>query len=195
MGVRMQQYAGDYMSELYRNPSTTSPLPAPGSDMPVAFWTSAKTRLTWELQSDNTYLAIWRSPMFNLRPDLRSAAGAIKAGVPIFTRSGQLHIAISDLVSSSVSTTKGLRVESAEFAAVTYGQPGNANSSIPRVTAFVDLTPSIMLGTNQPDTVIVQFAPIGGSSPVRFWALEIYFRKDADDWDSDQLIYVEAAYY
>ena len=178
---------------LYRNPQTTLPMPA-GSGMPVAYYESSKVRLTWELQTDGSYLASWRTPVFNLRPDLRSAGGTPKSGVPIWSRSARLYLQLSNLTAEQDLTT-GLRVESLEFGAIAYGDVRNNFNSVERVSAASDITADFMLGTDQPDRVIVTFSPLGGSNPVRFWAMELRFRKEATDWNSSQVIYVESAYY
>jgi hypothetical protein len=179
---------------LYPNPQTTMPMPAP-SGMPVAYYESTKVRLTWNLQADGSYMAKWSTPVFNLRPDLRSAGGSPKSGVPIWSSSARLYLQISNLVNSDVNTTTGLRVESLESGAIAYGDIRNGYSSVERVTAASDITADFMLGTNQPDRVILTFAPLGESTPVRFWGLELRFRKDAGDWNANQLIYIESAYY
>ena len=181
-------------SALYKNPQTTLPMPA-ASGMPVAYYESTKVRLQWVRQSDGSYLAQWSTPVFNLRPDLRSAGGTPKSGVPIWSTGARLYIQVSNLVNGDPDTTTGLRVESLESGAIAYGDVRNGFSSVERVTAAADITADFMLGTNQPDRVIVTFAPLGEGTPVRFWGLELRFRKEADNWNADQVIYVESAYY
>lgn len=179
---------------LFSNPHTTMPMPA-ASGMPVAYYESAKVRLQWALQTDGTYLAEWRTPIFNLRPDLRSAGGTPKSGVPIWNRTARLYVQVSNLINGGADTTTKLRVESLEYGAIAYGDVRNGFNSVERVTAAADITADFMLGTNQPDRVILTFAPLGEGTPVRFWGLELRFRKDSNDWNADQVIYVESAYY
>lgn len=179
---------------LYSNPQTTSPMPA-ASGMPVAYYESTKVRLAWVRQSDGSYLASWSTPVFNLRPDLRSAGGTPKSGVPIWNRGARLYIQVSNLLNGDGDTTTGLRVESLESGAIAYGDIRNGFSSVERVTAAADITADFMLGTDQPDRVILTFAPLGEGTPVRFWSLELRFRKEAADWNARQVIYVESAYY
>jgi hypothetical protein len=138
---------------------------------------------------------VWQSPVFNLRPDLRSAGGSPKTGVPIWGTSARFFVQISNLVNASASTTQGLRVSAREQASIAYGDVRTGFTSIENVTSPVDVTSDIMLGTGQPDRVILVFAPLGESYPVRFWGLRLVFRKDATDWASDQVINVESAYY
>ena len=178
---------------LYQNPQTTLPMPA-ASGMPVAYYESTKVRLQWERQLDGSYLAKWSTPVFNLRPDLRSAGGTPKSGVPIWSTGARLYIQASNLLGEQDITT-GLRVEALESAAIAYGDVRNGFSSVERVTAASDITADFMLGTNQPDRVILTFSPLGESTPVRFWALELRFRKEAANWNSAQSIYIESAYY
>lgn len=179
---------------LYRNPHTTLPMPPAGGDMPVAYYESTKLALTWAL-SDGVQAATWQTPVFNLRPDLRSAGGTPKSGVPIWSTAARLYVQISNLVNGSVNTTKGLRVSSTESAAIAYGDIRNGFSSVQRVTADAEVTADVMFGTSQSDRVILVFAPLGESRPVRFWSLLLKFEKDLSDWASDQVIYVESAYY
>ena len=181
---------------LYRNPHSTLPMPGGGSDMPVAYYQSTKLPLTWNfLPADNLHQAVWQTPVFNLRPDLRSAGGSPKTGVPIWNTNSRLYVQISNLVNSSASTTQGLRVTAREQASIAYGDVRTGFSSVENVTSPVDVTSDVMLGTGQPDRVVLVFAPLGESYPVRFWSVRLVFRKDPSDWASDQIIHVESAYY
>jgi hypothetical protein len=179
---------------LYRNPQGTLPMPPAGGDIPVAYYESTKLALTWSL-SNGVQGASWQTPVFNLRPDLRSAGGTPKSGVPIWSTGARLYVQISNLVNGSVDTTKGLRVSSTESAAIAYGDIRNGFSSVQRVTADAEVTADLMFGTNQSDRVVLVFAPLGEAHPVRFWSLELKFQKDLSDWASNQIIYVESAYY
>ncbi len=180
--------------ELYRNPLDTLPMPPAGGDIPVAYYESTKLALTWSLV-DGVQTATWQTPVFNLRPDLRSAGGTPKSGVPIWSTAARLYVQISNLVDGSIDTTKGLRVSTTESAAISYGDIRNGFSSVQRVTADAEVTADVMFGTNQSDRVILVFAPLGEGRPVRFWSIKLKFQKDLSDWASDQIIYVESAYY
>jgi len=141
------------------------------------------------------YRAVWQTPVFNLRPDLRSAGGSPKTGVPIWNTNSRLYVQISNLVNASATTTQGLRVTAREQASIAYGDVRTGFSSVENVTSPVDVTSDVMLGTGQPDRVVLVFAPLGESYPVRFWSVRLVFRKDPADWAADQIIHVESAYY
>jgi hypothetical protein len=179
---------------LYRNPEGTLPMPSPGNDIPVAYYESAKLPLTWSL-SNGLYSAKWQTPVFNLRPDLRSAGGSPKSGTPIWSTAARLYVQISNLVKGSIATTKGLRVTSTEAAAIAYGDVRHNFSSVERVTPSTEVTADVMFGTEQPDRVVLVFAPLGESRPVRFWSLALKFEKLESDWDASQVIYIASAYY
>lgn len=203
------------MSDLYGNPNHTLPMPAP-SGMPVTYYNSTKMRLDWTLGVDGIYRTQFRSPVFNVRPDLRSAGNSPKFGVPIFNSGARFYVQVSNLLSGvNQSCTNGLRVTSQEYAAINYGDihqlqppkvpvpPATASvpatfpgfSSLEVINAPVEITSDFMFGTNQPDRIIVTFAPLGETAPVRFWAIQLNFEKAAADWDATQIIYVESAYY
>jgi hypothetical protein len=200
---------------LYENPNHTLPMPA-ASGMPVTYYNSTKMRLEWTLDVANSvYRTQFRSPVFNIRPDLRSAGNSPKIGVPIWNRGARFYVQVSNLVNSSVNTTKGLRVFSQEFASINYGDihqvqppivptpPSTASvpatfpgfSSMEPINAPVAVTGDFMFGTDQPDRVIVTFAPLGEMAPVRFWSIQLNFEKDVVDWAADQILYIESSYY
>jgi hypothetical protein len=200
---------------LYENPNHTLPMPA-ASGMPVTYYNSTKMRLEWTLDAIyNVYRTQFRSPVFNVRPDLRSAGNSPKIGVPIWTKGARFYVQVSNLVSGSVNTTKGLRVYSQEYASINYGDIHQAQpapvatppatntipisypgfSSMERVNAPVAVTGDFMFGTDQPDRVVVTFAPLGEEAPVRFWSVQLNFEKDVADWASDQVLYVESSFY
>ena len=181
---------------LYRNPQGTLPMPGAGDNIPVAYYQSTKLPLTWDLDVvNNVYRAVWQTPVFNLRPDLRSAGGSPKTGVPIWNSTARLYVQISNLINGSASTTEGLRVSAREQASIAYGDVRTGFSSVENVTSPVDVTSDVMLGTGQPDRVVLVFAPVGELYPVRFWSVRLSFEKDPSDWASDQIIFIESAYY
>jgi hypothetical protein len=181
---------------LYRNPHGTLPMPGAGGDIPVAYYQSTKLPLTWSFDvNQNVHQAVWQTPVFNLRPDLRSAGGSPKTGVPIWNSSARLYVQISNLVNASATTTQGLRVSAREQASIAYGDVRTGFSSVENVTSPVDVTSDVMLGTGQPDRVVLVFAPLGEGNPVRFWSVRLTFEKDPSDWASDQIIFIESAYY
>ena len=76
------------------------------------------------------------------------------------------------------------------------GVPNQVSSNnIVRVTAPVDVTSEFMLGINQPDSVVLTFAPLGEGVPIRYWALQLDFKKLIEQGIVNPDISVEAAYY
>jgi hypothetical protein len=181
---------------LYRNPQGTLPMPSAGNNIPVAYYQSTKLPLAWKYNpADDLHQAVWQTPVFNLRPDLRSAGGSPKTGVPIWSSTARLYVQVSNLVNGSTLTTQGLRVDALEQASIAYGDVRTGFTSVENVTAPVDVTSDIMLGISQPDRIVLVFAPLGEAYPVRFWSVRLVFQKDPSDWASNQIIYVESAYY
>lgn len=193
-------------SSLYSNPHSTLPVP-PQSGMPGTLWTQSRQRLQWTT-SGTSITATWRTPVFDLRSDLRSGQGSAKFGVPIW-RGGYLYLQFYGLAANRV--LDNLNVVSNEFASVTYAnvyqaQPNQAvanpgvpnqvsSNNIVRVTAPVDVTSEFMLGINQPDSVVLTFAPLGEGVPIRYWALQLDFKKLIEQGIVNPDISVEAAYY
>lgn len=194
------------MSSLYPNPNATLPMPAPGG-MPGTLWTAPRQRLGWSVSGDSI-VSTWRTPVFDLRSDLRSGQGGVKFGVPIW-RGGYLYLQFYGL--SAANVLDNFNCVSSEFASVVYANvyqaapnsavvnPGVPNqttsNNIVRVTAPIDITSSFMLGINQPDSVVIPFAPLGEGTPVRYWALELNFKKLVVGGFTDPSVSVEAAYY
>jgi hypothetical protein len=193
-------------SDDYRNPWGTIPSPPPAkADIPTPFWGTQRIPVNWNGGTPN--IGVWGSPVFDLRPDLRSMPGDAKTGVPMWNRSARLYIQISGLTSAA-GNTEDLFLTYAEFASVSEAKfynaappravadPGFPNqtssNSVRRVTSRVDITSEISLGVNQPNAVIITFVPIGEGYPVRYWAIQLTFNKT--DGTSPNL-HVQAAMY
>ena len=177
------------------------------SGMPVTLWTTPKQTLQWVRDGDKI-TSSWRTPVFDLRADLRSGQGGAKFGVPIW-KSGHLYLQVYGLAANRV--LDNLKVLATEFASVNFAnvyqaQPNQAvaNAGMPnqvtsnniiRVTAPVDVTSEFMLGINQPDSIILTFAPLGEGYPIRYWSLNLDFSKLVQDGIINPLVSVEAAYY
>jgi hypothetical protein len=171
----------------YNNPHGSNPSPA-AKDIPTALWTSEVMPVQWRGIVGGQDTASWKSPTFDLRPDLRSAQSMVKAGVPIWSTSARLYVQIFGLTTLAPNT-QFLRLEYREFGNTTWGQvtqagPNRAvpNSGFPNQTSrdpvvqvgpIVDITSEVMLGTNQPDSVILVFETLGEGYPVRYWSVEL----------------------
>jgi len=175
----------------YRNPNGSLPSPS-AKEIPVTLWhTSPGLRPPWVgVDGLNVDSALWSTPVFDLRPDLRSAQGMVKTGVPIWDTSARLYIQIFGLTSLA-ALTETLRLEYREYANTTFGHatstaPNRAvpNSGVPNqvarnpvvaVTPFIDISSELMLGSNQPDSVVLVFETLGEGYPVRYWKCELRF--------------------
>lgn len=174
--------------ENYRNPYGSIPGPDP-KDIPKTLWASQTYRVAWQGVVSGTDTAIWQSPTFDLRPDLRSAQSMKVSGVPIWDTSARLYIQFFGL--SGTDVTNGLRMEYREYANTTFGEitqaaPNRAvanpgvpnqigNDPIVRVMPRTDITSELMLGVDQPDSAIVVFETLGEGYPVRYWRVELLF--------------------
>jgi hypothetical protein len=180
----------------YRNPYGSNPGPT-AKEIPITFWyTQAGMPVAWAgldaLGDDN---AFWQTPVFDLRPDLRSSQNMAKSGVPIWDTAARLYVQIFGLTTAAINT-EFLRLEYREHANTTFGQvtspgPNRATiggapppSGVPNqigrdpvipVTPFIDITSEMMLGTNQPDSVVLVFEMLGEGYPIRYWQCEIHF--------------------
>ena len=168
-------------SGYWSNPSQTNPFPSP-SGLPYQAWSLPRTTITWvspptdPLDADYTEAAYWQSPLFDLRPELRGSDGARQTGVPIWAASGKkLWVQIYGLLDVVAATraTDGLNVVSREYADV-YDP-----TQVTRVTADTKVTLDVASsGTSQPPSVVLPFYPPGSGTPVRYWRLEVVFRRN-----------------
>lgn len=173
----------------YYDPYGSVPFPAP-KDIPLTLWASELVRVPWIGLVDNVDTATWQSPVFDMRPGLRSSQSSGKEGVSIWNPNARFYIQLFGFGLANSNTTN-LRLEYSEYANTTWGsvysaQPNRAvaNSGVPnqvanqfviRVNARVDITSEIMLGTDQPSSVTLTFAPIGEGYPIRYWKIELNF--------------------
>lgn len=177
----------------YRNPYGSIPSPA-AKEIPKTLWFSQPgLSVPWSGVGTLTAgvdRAGWQSPVFDLRPDLRASQAMARSGVPIWDTSARLYVQIFNLA-GAVGNTQFLRMNYFELANTTFGQiteagppravapigggfpAQTARNPVVRVTATVDLTSELMLGTNQPDSVVVVFAPLGEGYPIRYWQINI----------------------
>jgi len=182
----------------YRNPYGSLPSPQ-GKDIPVTLWTTQTgVPVAWQgLDGNGNDNGLWDTPVFDLRPDLRSAQGSTKFGVPIWDTEARLYIQVFGLLGAPANTT-GLRLGCMEFANCTLGtvtmpQPPRAvaplgggfpaqvgRDPVVAVTPVIDITSELMFGTNQTNSVVMVFAPLGEGYPVRYWKLRlVWFRGQA----------------
>ena len=178
--------------ENYRNPDGSIPSPNP-TDIPKTLWSTEVMSVPWAGIVGGTDTALWKSPTFDMRPDLRSAQSMVKAGVPIWNPYSRLYVQLFSLDTALIHTnTNNLRLMYREFANTTWGQvtqagpnravvaPGFPNQvardPVVQISPFTDITSEMMLGTNQPPSVILIFVPAGEDFPVRYWSLQLLWQ-------------------
>jgi hypothetical protein len=178
----------------FRNPATTLPMPA-GANMPVACWFSGKVNLSWSGVAPNLE-AVWRSPIYDLRPNLRQFHSNGSQGnnintqraVPVWVGGGgggggKLYVQISNLLDNA-NALDNLELTSQEFAHIS--DPG----ALVTVTPEEDITTSL---NSSVDSVVLTFTPIGEGTPVRYWSIILRFTKLSGAVTFP--FKVEAAYY
>ncbi len=179
----------------YRNPHGSVPSPA-AKEIPTTLWyTQERMAVPWAgLGGGNDDIASWNSPTFDLRPDLRSSQSMARSGVPVWDTAARLYVQIFGLTTAD-AVTQDLRLGYREFANTTFGDiteagpnravapPGGgfpnqiARNPVVRVTPLIDISSEVMLGTNQPDSVVLVFETLGEGYPVRYWRLGLTWRK------------------
>jgi len=176
--------------ENYRNPYGSIPSPA-AKEIPTSFWyTQAGMSVPWVGFDGITDNATWRTPIFDLRPDLRSSQSMARSGVPVWDTAARLYIQVFGLTGADTNT-EFLRLGYTELANTTFGEitqagpppavapPGGgfpiqtARNPVVQVMSIVDITSELMMGTNQPDSVILVFEPLGEGYPVRYWQVAL----------------------
>lgn len=162
---------------MFANASGTIPGPAV-SGLPYSQWQIPRTPLHWTnpnpLDSSYVTAGYWQSPVYDLRPEIRSADGSRSVGVPIWAAPGKkLWVQVDGLTSevNGVVATADLYVASREYANIFDPQ------QVVRVTADADVSAEWASGTNQPDSIILSFLPPGSGYPVRYWRCELAFRR------------------
>jgi hypothetical protein len=182
---------------MFRNPGQTIPAPNAG-DLPVPCWFASPTNVYWTFPAafPNGY-STWRSPIFDLRPNLRGFTSngfsgnnnTTQRGTPVWVGGGsggggKLFIQISNLTGTltGMNNLEVLVQESGHIA-----NPGKVTT----LTPLEDITTSVNSTTN---SVILSFLPMGEGYPIRYWQLSIFFQKRAAGGTTDPF-QIEAAYY
>lgn len=164
------------------NPPGTIPGPAPEHAVPGQY-TGAVQLLTWTLGpgalpngangSNIVRQAVWRSPIFDLRPVLRGAQGQQPTrSHPIWVSNGSgsggaLLVKLFGLAAAP-NTLTGLRLTASEYADPSSDSAGEMTL----IGAPQDLTGDIFPG--QP-SALLRFVPPGEGYPTRFWQGQLVF--------------------
>ena len=201
----------------YSNPSVTLPMPM-GKAMPVPLWVQTKLGFRWSdpffldaatppdeggtLPETVGYTFEWDSPIFDLRPDLRSGQAGPKNGVPIWNTAARLYLSLFGLTGTVADPLPGVNQQpatmgltalavdqgNAVFAHIT--QAANPDpllvrpyNSVQDIGPPESITSSFVYPAGQPDAVVIGFAPpgtnLGGGEgyPLRYWRVRITFTK------------------
>ena len=151
----------------YKNPGQSMPFPSP-ADAPVGLWNGNRQQLTnWTANPITGVLweITWTSPIFDMRPDLRSMSEnrsnrAQFSGVPIWRSAGQ------NVGSKLILQVHGL-TDLRGFKAVAQDEGHVFDvSQVTTISAQEDVTAQF---TNKGTDAVAIFDPFGGSYPIRYW--------------------------
>lgn len=194
-------------SPLYANPQGTVPAPSP-TGIPRPVWGTQWMVVQW-VQTDVVdptvdplevrppgvlYRYTWSSPVFDLRPDLRSSNAGPKDGVPIWSVAARLYVQLAANARGSGAQpallTPNVNVTATDWVNTTFnfsgarrptegvsGGAGLLNSTPTDVTAKFSASGAGVT------TTLAGFAPPGSTLgfgegyPVRFWRLQLTFEQ------------------
>jgi len=178
----------------YENPQGTIPGP-PGPKLPRP-WYASRTNFEWDATAvvappapiGINYTYVWTSPIFDLRPDLRSADAGPKQGVPIWSRSDRLYIQLFAPTTTGLPVPLGWTVTAQEFGQTNVAQSqrgvgGAGATATPNVLGIgqVNVTAQFTVTAPYQQSIIAGFSPpgttLGGGEgyPIRFWRLKLFF--------------------
>jgi hypothetical protein len=173
--------------------------------MPVTYWEQTSANVDWTgptavtpaqdaKPTGTSFTFIWKSPTFDLRPDLRSGDGQAKEGIPIWSRFARLRFALRD-VDQSVAITgaamQNMTVRLQHHGNALSGRPGNGNggpNTIVALTPLITVTNAFTFGAGldqspPQSTALATFAPPGTGAgggegyPLRYWQVRLTFTK------------------
>jgi len=154
-----------------RNPNGSMPYPRPNS-MPIGLWDGGEVALMLaNAAAPDWKQATWSSPVFDLRPDLRSSTGGgTEEGVAIWKyagsgRGGRLHVVINNIGDGA---TKSLDVKALEFIS-----PNNSQSVV-QVTDCVNVSDQFVVSQGGRNATYISFEPTG-EYPIRYWQVKLDF--------------------
>jgi hypothetical protein len=168
----------------WTNPGSTIPGPLPSQPVD-SWWLGDAMPLVWSVPAVSGQTAgvfqraLWSSPLFDLRPDLRASHGGNSPAIPIwrtgYGAGGRLWVQMTGLnaVAGGIGATENLAVRYQEF-----GHIFNP-TQIQNIGPFVDVTESVSTGGESSSTTL-SFFPTGDGYPIRFWRVTITFDKTAD---------------
>lgn len=224
----MKQYPDQFgRSPLYSNPEGTLPMPSP-KEVPRPQWYGAKMPFLWTgVISGATpndagppgilFTYAWTSPVFDLRPDLRSAQAGPKQGNPIWSTAARLYVQIFGGDPQSLPLTQPFPVttQALDFGQTTVAQSqtraGEGIGTPPNVVLIgsTDATSKFAPTAVGQESSIAGFSPpgtvlgFGDGYPIRYWRLKIHFSlfietgfpiPPVEDQDPETLVLQAAVY-
>jgi hypothetical protein len=227
----MRDFPSQYgRSEQYRNPEASLPFPV-AKEIPRPVWVQQRLPITWTgptptlpVTNDPVGLlweAVWESPWYDLRPDLRSTEGQPKIGVPIWDRAARLYVEMVTApgpqggispVGFSASFTEYAENLSLDPGQTVMGAPGTLPpnslkvppSQLPSVpvnvtSTFFPATPGTLYSTQGVFSPPGTTAGGGDGYPIRYWKIRLgfsYFYGDiVPPVDGVPPLNIQAAYY
>ena len=213
----------------YYNPDRTIPAPFP-KDIPVPQWYSSENPFDWTTAVavgpggaiGINYTYTWSSPVYDLRPDLRSGNAARKEGVPIWTRSARMYVQIVAGNGGTFFAAAPLTVTATEFTQTTNAENRSAGPLLSKGSGSnvlssgrYDASSQFAAAFSGQQSLLAGFAPpgttlgFGEGYPVRYWRLELGFTvfqetglpipdpipDNPDDWSNGVTPVLHAAVY
>lgn len=168
-----------------RNPAGVFPAPPP-SDLGPGNWFGPQTPLAFVpgVVAADALVAVWRSPIFDLRPDLRQAGIANPrrdtGACPIWRAGsgmgGQLFVQVMGIdgllaLPPNPSTLTNLRVSAVEESHV------SDMNQLATITTIEDITAAYF--TAGKSSALIEVFPPGSGMPVRYWRYTLQFSYSA----------------
>jgi len=201
----MREFPSQYgRSEQYRNPEGTLPFPV-AKEIPRPSWVQTRIPLAWSGPTATAppdpvgllWSAVWESPWYDLRPDLRSSEQQVKLGVPIWDRSARMYVELSGAPGPTGGfSAPGFSASLTEYFENFSMDPGQVILAAPGTLPPGSLQPLPVLPT-VPVNVTTTFFPAGApllysslgvfappgttagggeGYPVRFWKVRLGFQ-------------------
>ena len=145
------------------------PFPLP-KGAPTGLWDGGKITVQMAPVPGIALSGAWQSPVFDLRPDLRSSTGGMAEGVPIWRASGlsygaKLWVMIDGLNTNNNWCTS-MRVTYEDLVSPNQGDQMRVINSPQDITTEFSFT-------GNKNAVLLCFSPAGFTYPVRFWSTRL----------------------
>lgn len=165
----MSEDTGQLLYRLMFGGVTSNIPPAAGrKDLNVQAGDSTRYRLDFQAAAGLVGQAIWRSPVFWLRPDLGTGPGAQKQNAvplwrtPVYGGTTSVFVTLWGIA----DLTLDLRFTSTELAMI--DSPVVTAGQLPQISQPQDITADVYDGE---DACILTFSPPAANGPVQFWQI------------------------